>query len=510
MLALATTLAQASSDAFGEFMRPAIDWHAVSPELVLLAVGALLTIADIILLERGKALAPAMAGLGLLAPLVPITTLALSDSGTRSLFDGAYVVDDYSLVLKAMFLLGAYVVVLLSTNDIAEGDYWESEYYSLLVASVLGMVMMTSSRDLVSIFVALELLSIPAYMLAAWKKRDARSHEAGMKYYLMGVFATAILLYGMSMLFGLTGATVLSDINAVLADNNSPLINLSVVFVVVGFGFKVSAVPFHTWAPDTYEGAPLPITAFLAVSSKAAGFVGLMNIVFVGLLGQDDAWEPLLWVLAAATMTVGNLIALRQTNVVRMLAYSGIAQAGFMLAPFAVAGDNVRQAVEAVVVYLLIYTAMNLGAFAVVIALARKTGSAELESFGGAFKYAPGLVSGLTIFLFALAGIPPLGGWFAKFEVFRVVIAEGSVAAFALAVIMAVNSVIALFYYARVAGQAWFNEAPDGDNSAVPVPPALSSAVIICAVLTILFGVVPQVVARFGDMAGESLTAIGS
>ena len=497
-------LAQAAADAFGEFVRPPIDWHAVSPELVLLAVGALLTILDIVLLERGKHLAPTVAGLGFLAPLIPIATLAFSDEPTREMFGGAYVIDDFSLVLKAMFLLAAYVVVLLSTNQIAEGDYWESEYYSMLAASVLGMLMMASSRDLVSIFIALELLSIPAYMLAAWNKRNLKSQEAGMKYYLMGVFASAVLLYGMSMLFGVSGSTLLSDIaeSDAVADE-SPLMTLAVVFVVVGFGFKVSAVPFHTWAPDTYEGAPTPVTAFLAVSSKAAGFVGLMTMLFVGLGGQSDAWEPLLWVLAALTMTIGNLLAIRQTNVIRLLAYSGVAQAGFMLAPFAVAGEDARPAVEAIVTYLLIYAAMNLGAFAVVITLVRKTRSAELSAFDGAFAYAPGLVVAMTIFLFALAGIPPLGGWFAKFEVFRVVVSDRSPAAIVLAVIMAINSVIALYYYAKVAAAAWFNEARDGDTSPVRVPPALRSAVIICAVLTVLFGVLPQLVARFGDFASE-------
>jgi len=195
--------------------------------------------------------------------------------------------------------------------------------------------------------------------------------------------------------------------------------------------------------------------------------------------------------------------------VVRMLAYSGVAQAGFMLAPFAVASGNESQAIEAIVVYLLIYTAMNLGAFAVVITLARKTGSAELASFGGAFQYAPGLIVGLTLFLFSLAGIPPLGGWFAKFEVFRVVVADQTVAAIALAVIMAVNSVIALFYYARIAAQAWFNDAPDGDLAPIKVPPSLGAAVVICSVLTVVFGVIPQEVARFGDLAGEIVAGSG-
>ena len=196
------------------------------------------------------------------------------------------------------------------------------------------MTVMASARDLISIFVALELLSIPAYMLAAWSKRDGRSNEAGMKYYLMGVFASAILLYGMSLLYGWSGSTQLSEIGRAIGEKNSPAVTLGVVFVLVGFAFKVSAVPFHMWAPDTYEGAPTPVTAFLAVASKAAGFVALIQVIGQALVLRMNVMIPVVAVLAALSMTIGNLIALRQTNVIRMLAYSGIAQAGFMLAPF--------------------------------------------------------------------------------------------------------------------------------------------------------------------------------
>ena len=206
------------------------------------------------------------------------------DGTDRSMFNGAFVVDDYSLIMKAVFVLAGYVVVLLSTNYIAEGDYWENEYYGLLISSILGMVLMASARDLITIFVALELLSIPAYMLATWRKRDLKSNEAGLKYYLMGVFASAVMLYGMSLVFGATGSTLLTEINASLSIDDTPssVVTLGIIFVIVGFGFKVSAVPFHTWAPDTYEGAPTPVAAFLSVASKAAGFVGLMSLVFVG------------------------------------------------------------------------------------------------------------------------------------------------------------------------------------------------------------------------------------
>src|ERR1700753_449917 len=205
------------------------------------------------------------------------------------------------------------------------------------------MVMMTSARDLVSVFIALELLSIPAYMMAAWRKRDTKSNEAGMKYYLMGVFATAVLLYGMSFLYGWAGSTQLTEIGQKLvAHRASPAVTVGLIFVIIGFGFKVSAVPFHTWAPDTYEGAPTPVTAFLAVASKSAGFVALIHVVYYCFVLGDNhhtfkVYVPVLFVLSAASMTIGNLIALRQTNLVRLLAYSGIAQAGFIMAPFVVA-----------------------------------------------------------------------------------------------------------------------------------------------------------------------------
>ena len=250
---------------------------------------------------------------------MPIVTLAVvGDDDVRSMFDGRYVVDDFSLILKALFLLVGYVIVLLSQTELEEGGYYQGEYYLLLLCSVLGMVMMSSSRDLVSVFVALELLSIPAYMMAAWRKRDRKSNEAGVKYYLLGVFASGVLLYGMSYLYGTTGTTKLSEIGAAIdGDDLLSMQVIAVVFVIVGFGFKVSAVPFHTWAPDTYEGAPTPVTAFLSVASKAAGFVALVTMLFVALYPADDVYQPFIWVLAALTMTVGNVLALRQTNIVR-------------------------------------------------------------------------------------------------------------------------------------------------------------------------------------------------
>ena len=262
------------------------------------------------------------------------------------MFDGRYVVDNFSLVLKALFLLTGYVVVLLSSQRDRRGR--------LLPGRVLRPAAVQRprhgddgvGRDLVSVFVALELLSIPAYMLAAWRKRDGKSNEAGVKYYLLGVFASAVMLYGMSLLYGATGITKLTDIGAALAGRRSWSASRSsaIVFVIVGFAFKVSAVPFHTWAPDTYEGAPTPVTAFFSVASKAAGFVALMLVIFLAFPQRRRRVRAVHLGAAALTMTVGNVLALRQTNIVRMLAYSSVSQGGFILMPLAFAGNPASSA----------------------------------------------------------------------------------------------------------------------------------------------------------------------
>ncbi len=333
---IATLLAQAS-----EWATPVIDWHAIAPELVLIVGINIVLASDLLVDESRKWATASITGFVLLGAFIPVVTLAVSGDGPRSLFDGRYVVDNFSLVLKALFLLTGYIVVLLSQNELEEGGYYQGEYYVLLLCSILGMVMMSSSRDLVSVFIALELLSIPAYMLAAWRKRDGRSNEAGVKYYLLGVFASGVLLYGMSLLYGATATTRLVDIGAALADQDLVALEvIAVVFVVAGFGFKVSAVPFHTWAPDTYEGAPLPVTAFLSVASKAAGFVALILVIFLAFPTVDGVYGPLVWTLSALTMTVGNMVALRQTNIVRMLAYSSVSQGGFILMPLAFVGTG--------------------------------------------------------------------------------------------------------------------------------------------------------------------------
>ena len=379
------------------FNPPHLDYHGLAPEIIVTLTLAVVLVADLFLDRSRKWLLSNLAAFGLVCAMAPILSLALSSTDVRSMAGGAYVVDNFALVLKGLFLGVGFVVLLMSINYVDEGDYYEGEFYFLLLCSLLGMMVMASARDLITIFVALETLSIPAYLLAAWRKRDDKSNEAGLKYYLMGVFASGVMLYGMSLIFGVTGSTVLTEISQKLGNDHSAIVTLGVVFCVIGFAFKVSAVPFHTWAPDTYEGAPTPVTAFLSVLSKAAGFVAIIELVYVGFFGQHDVWQPMFWALAAASMTVGNLVALRQTNIVRLFAYSSIAQGGYIIAPLAVATlANRNDDLSAIVVYLLAYGAMNLGAFAVILAVARKTRSGEISSYGGLFEYAPGLAVLMT------------------------------------------------------------------------------------------------------------------
>lgn len=488
--------------AAADWVRPILDYHALAPEIVLAVVICGVLLVDLFIPEHRKWVTSTLAGVGLLATMIPIITLALNGAD-RTMFGGAYVVDNFALILKALFVIAGYVVVLLSSTYLDEGGYYQGEYWVLLLSSVLGMIMMASSRDLIGIFVALEFLSIPAYMLAAWKKRDLRSNEAGLKYFLLGVFASAIMLYGMSLLYGEAGSTLLKDIAAhVQTTGSTGIIALAVVFIIVGFAFKVSAVPFHTWAPDVYEGAPTPVTAFLSVASKAAGFVALMELVLVGFPGAYKVWQPLFWALAALTMTLGNLVALRQTNVVRLFAYSSVAQGGFILMPLAVGHGAGKEAITSIISYLAFYAATNLGAFGVILAVTRKTRRSDLAGFGGLFSYAPGLAVAMTIFLASLAGIPPTGGFFAKLGVFKAVLSAGGAWGAILASIGAVNSVIGFAYYGKLMREMWMNPAPDGDTAPIKVPQNLVAALGITVGATLALGVIPNVVLRFGDLSG--------
>ena len=485
-----------------------IDYLAISPEIIL-AAGMILVLAIDVTVTRNRKWLAAVASIGILTvAILPLAWMFLNDEAPRVMFDGAYVVDDFALLLKVLFLAAGYIVLLMSVSYIESDRYYQGEYYFLLLASILGSIVMSSSRDLIVLFVGLELTTAPLFLLAGWRKADARSNEAALKYFVLGVLSTAILLFGMSFLYGLTGSIEFAGIRAAAAGlAGEPAFIMAILFVVIGFGFKVSAVPFHFWAPDTYEGAPTPVTAYLSVSSKAAGFVGMLVVTYQAFPGAAEVWGPAIWILAALSMTVGNLTALRQNNVVRLLAYSSVAQAGFILVPFAVAGVSseataLGDAFAATVTYVVIYAFMNLGAFGVVIAASRRTGTGDIDGWAGLGPAAPGLVLLTAAFFFSLPGIPPLAGWYAKLVMFRAAIGGGNTWTTVLAAIAAVNAVIALYYYARVAKVVWFDEPTgtfDPDEAGRPIVPSLRVAMVLAVIFVIAAGFYPPIAANFGE-----------
>jgi len=482
---------------------PYFDYHALAPVIVLSAVTLVALVVDFVWKDSARQAVPQIAGVGLLLALIPVFSLA-ADGGDREMFGGAYVVDNYALAFTGFFLIVGYVSLLLSYDYIAEGDFYQGEFYVLLLTSVLGMVVMASARDLVTIFVALETITLPTFVLAGWRKHDTRSNEAAIKYFLIGVLSTAVMLYGMSLLYGMSKSTLLSEIRVASGSEQPALFAVAIFLTLAGFAFKVSAVPFHFWAPDTYQGSPMPVTAFLSVASKAGGFVALLSVVLFGVFESTDSWQPVLWVLAAASIIVGNLAALRQTDIIRMLAYSSIAQGGFILVPLAVMGTNdaAKSGFEGVLIYIFIYAAMNLGAFACVIANARRTHSTEIRSFAGLGQTSPALAVTFTIFLFSLAGIPPFAGWFAKFVMFRAVLDAGTPSAVVLGVIAAVFSVVAVSLKKKEVRQMWFHDPPDlGDTGERKIPAALVAALSLTMIVVIVIGVYPQLFAKIGDLA---------
>ena len=501
-----------------------LDYHALLPEIIL-GITVLVTLV-VDLVTRKKQLVAVTAMIGMFAAIVPIATLAFCDSlefctstgADRVLFGGSYVVDGYSLVLKGVFVFSAFLVLLVSVGYLESDRFYEGEYYFLLVASALGAVVISSSRDFITMIVALELVTGPAFLLAGWRKGDAKSNEAALKFFITGVLALALTLFGVSLIYGLTGTQQFDGIAAAASGlSDLPLFVLAIVFVLLGFGFKVSAVPFHFWTPDTYEGAPPPVTAWLSVGSKGAGFVGLLSIAYLALPSVANIWGPLLWVVAALSMTIGNLVAIKQTNILRLLGYSSIAQAGFMLAPFgasaASGADDLAAQFAATVTYFVIYAVMNLGAFAVVIVVGSRLGSFELEDWGGLNRYAPGLALALGVFFMSLAGIPPMAGWFAKFAMFTATIGVGNWWGYSIAIIAALNAVVAFVYYGKVVKTAFFDPVPEALDISpledVPMPGPIGFALGLTAFGVILLGVLPGLAANLGEFTIEMLATLG-
>jgi NADH-quinone oxidoreductase subunit N len=490
-----------------------IDHHALLPVEIVSVTVLVVLVFDLFLPARAKSASMWVGLLGVVAAFGAV--LSLVGAGDRSVFGGAYVVDAFTLIFQGFFLAAAAAVLLISYRYLRDGGFYQGEYYFLLLTSFLGCVLMPASRNLLMLFLALELVSAPGFLMAAFRKSDLKGNEGGLKFFIIGVLSTAVMLYGMSLIYGLTGQLELHAVAnglSTLTDARETLAQVAILFVVVGFAFKVSAVPFQFWAPDTYEGAPVPVAAFLAVASSAAGFAGLLQLMFIAFVGQAAFWTPIFAILSVLTMTLGNLVALRQTQVVRLLAYSGIAQSGYILLPFALVTADAalnRAAFQATVGYILIYAVMNIGAFAVATAVAERRPSLLIEDFAGLSRIAPLLTIAMTAFMVSLAGVPPTGGFWAKLGIFAVAIDRGGLGDArawtgpVLAAIMVVNSVISVAYYFLIP-RAMIFEGPDEDEVATTrtATPALLGLVTTLALIGIVgIFVLPNAIYRLGELS---------
>ncbi|MFI0484203.1 NADH-quinone oxidoreductase subunit N [Actinomadura sp. 9N215] len=491
-------------------MIQSIDYAAIAPPLILAVAAIGLLLADafdaprrVLSLLSGGSLAVALIAVVALASGDRRDTLCLPDGlrggGPRSC---SYVADDFTLLFQGIVLGAAVVVVLLSLQEITDSKIPAGEYHFLLLAAVIGALTLVAARDLVLLLVALETLSLPVFALVALRRYDGTASEAALKLFLVSVVSTAVMLFGISLVYGATGAMHLDRIAPALSrlpSDLDPVATAGSVLVLAGFAFKVAAVPFHFWAPDVYQGSPLPVAAFLSVVSKAAGFAGLAIVLALGLPAYAHVWGPVIAVLAALTMTIGNLVALRQRTAIRLLAWSSVAQSGYMLAPLSVGDDRLPEAVAATTAYVALYAVMNLGAFAVVIGFRRRNAPLTpswdtLDDYRGLARRSPAVATALAFFLICLAGLPPgVMGLFAKVVVFRATVAGGVTW---LAVVMAINTVIGLYYYLVWAVRLFTPEASPGTGPAYDPAPGLPvrAAITATATAALVLSTAPQIV----------------
>jgi NADH-quinone oxidoreductase subunit N len=464
------------------------------PEIILLLTAVVVLVLD---LAGGKKQAKPW------LPYVALIGVGLAILGVIPSLGGSHTVvfmlavDPFAVFFQVLAFLGVALVILASITYMEGRSPYGSEFYGFLLIVGLAVALAVSATNLIMIYLAMEFLSITSYILAGYFRNDRKSGEAAIKYFLYGATASAIMLYGMSLLYGAAGTTDLAGLARAFAKLPQEQVMWlgvpAVILLLAGFGFKASLVPFHQWAPDTYEGAPTPVTAFLSTTSKATGFAVLIRVFMVGM-GQpllQGQWTTLLIAVSIATMTIGNLAALRQTNIKRLLAYSSIAQAGYILMGVASAlldPGRTFNGINGVLIYLFGYLFTNLGAFAVVIAVENATGKTEVKDYAGLVSRSPWLAGLLFIFLVSLAGIPPTVGFIGKFFVFGAAI---QAQLWFLAAVAAVNSVVAAFYYLNIVRYMFFVPAEEGAQP-IKIAPALQGALAVAGVMTLLLGLVPQ------------------
>lgn len=475
---------------------PDINWLAVVPSGLLVLTAILVLFWDLWIQEEDR---PHLVWLTISGfVLTGAVSFGLWGQADAS---GPLALDSYALFFNGIFCLAGVLTVLMSGSYLDLTKIRQGEYYALLLFAAVGMVLMAAATDLITIFLGLETMSIAVYVLAGiWHQRLA-SNEAALKYFLLGAFASGFLLYGMALIYGVTGSLQLAVIaEQVAAQGSSPLLLVGMGLLLVGFGFKVAAAPFHVWTPDVYEGSPTTITAFMAVGVKAAAFAAFARVFLYALAAVHAEWQGVVWVIAVLTMTVGNLTALVQTNIKRMLAYSSVAHAGYVLVAM-VAGKELGGA--AMMYYLVAYGFMNLGAFGVVLSLNRQDQpNEELRDYAGlGFRY-PALGMAMAIFMLSLTGVPPLVGFTGKFYVFSAAVEAGYIG---LAVIGVLNSAVSAYYYIRVIVTMYMEEGDDGFEIAA-LRPALSAAIIIAAAGTVLLGIFPSASI---SIARESFLSLG-
>lgn len=458
----------------------------IIPELVLLAFGFIVIVFDLIV--DNKKILPIITLIGL---FLGLWALAITPPAGIPLFSGMITADSFAIFFKLISILIITLVVLMSIEYKSYSPKYAAEYYALLLFITVGLILMASSTNLIMIYMAIEFVSLTSYILVGFLKKDTKSSESALKYFLFGALCSGIMLYGMSLLYGISGSLDLNQIAVGLsaAGGYRPVILVSIILILAGFGFKVAMVPFHMWVPDVYEGAPTPITAFLSVGSKGLGFAVLLRVFIIAFGTLQSDWIWLISILAVLTMSIGNIIAITQDNIKRLLAYSSIAQAGYILVGLAVATTLGQQSV---LIYLFVYFLMNLGAFTVVIIISNALNSDMLSSYQGLGQRAPFLALTLAIFLLSLTGIPPLAGFVGKFFIFSAAVQAKM---FWLAIAVAINSIVAAFYYFRVIRLMYL----ENSNEVTPInkPFYLQTALVISLLGTVLIGIYPLPLLNF-------------
>lgn len=483
---------------------------AVAPTLFLAVWTVVLLVADLFIPKDRKQLTAGLAIMGLVGALLFLAVQATDYDQTVYAFQGMLIVDGYTLFLEGIILVASLIGVLLAMDYIERRNISQGEYYPLLLFSVLGVMLMAMAADMIVIFVSLELMSIPLYILTGFARPDPLSEEAAMKYFILGAFASAFLVYGIALIYGGTGTTSLVGMmEALRADplHLPPLVLIGSALILVGLASKVGAVPFHMWTPDAYHGAPTSVTAYMAVGAKVGAFAAILRILFIAMPPAVSAqWENVLAVIAALTMILGNVVAISQTNVKRMLAYSSIAHAGYILLAISSAQDpaTASEAGAAVVFYLLTYTFTTMGAFAALMAVEDDRGkNLEFKYFEGMSRHYPLFAIAVTLLMFSLIGMPPSAGMVGKWFVFRAAVrgASGNPIVLTATIIGVITSVISAFYYLRLPLLMYMKE---GENKAV-FQPGLKIVLVVTVVMVLLLGVLPGPLYELARMAFLSM-----